>query len=187
MSECYIELENDNAVCVCDNCQWTGFGHELEAISDIQLRLTPGGTVPAGQCPDTECNALAYLVYAPGAGETITLEMVGKLFDICNVELFTTDSRMDLSEVIEVLTQLCNLVYAYKGETENLWSIGEGNEATVQDMIIGAHWFSSHYSGGQDCPVYALGCATGKIYQSGCETENENDSTYQALVALHDQ
>lgn len=56
MSECYLAAEGP---CTCDNCDWTGDAAKLEMIRDIELRLDPGGTVPAGQCP--ECDGLAYL------------------------------------------------------------------------------------------------------------------------------
>tara|TARA_Y100000590_G_scaffold20974_2_gene24401 strand:- start:11101 stop:11259 length:159 start_codon:yes stop_codon:yes gene_type:complete len=41
----------------CDNCDWTG--NEANEISDLSLRVDPGGEVPEGECP--ECGALAYL------------------------------------------------------------------------------------------------------------------------------
>lgn len=55
-----IDFDNESGKpCKCDNCDWTGKTDDLESISDAQERLTPGGTVPAGQCPN--CGALAYL------------------------------------------------------------------------------------------------------------------------------
>lgn len=59
MSQCYIQDTDDDAPCKCDNCDHECRGDELDMISDIEQRLTPGGVVPAGQCP--ECGALAYL------------------------------------------------------------------------------------------------------------------------------
>ena len=45
---------------VCDNCRLYSGEDELDPIQDLEQRLTPGGVVPAGQCP--HCGALAYLV-----------------------------------------------------------------------------------------------------------------------------
>lgn len=42
----------------CDNCDWQGTTEELNDIEDISMRITPGGVVPSGECP--ECGALAY-------------------------------------------------------------------------------------------------------------------------------
>jgi len=57
MTQCYIQCDETLPV-KCDDCDWTGTAGQTEMISDIQERLTPGGVVPAGQCP--ECGALAY-------------------------------------------------------------------------------------------------------------------------------
>ncbi len=50
--------------CKCDNCAWSGpeskLGRDLENTPDLDMRLDPGGVVPAGECP--KCGALAYLV-----------------------------------------------------------------------------------------------------------------------------
>lgn len=51
------------AICECDNCLWTGHTDELRPIQDLAERVTPGGIVPAGECP--ECGALAYLSEGP--------------------------------------------------------------------------------------------------------------------------
>lgn len=61
MSSAYLSVHLREAEPVrCGNCDWCGTAIELEAISDIEERLYPGETVPAGQCPD--CGALAYLL-----------------------------------------------------------------------------------------------------------------------------
>jgi len=61
MTECYILVENDGAPVRCDNCGWEGEAADLDMVSDIQERITPGYEVPAGQCPEEGCGALAYL------------------------------------------------------------------------------------------------------------------------------
>lgn len=62
MTECYIQHEDGRTQCKCDNCGFACTAGELHMIADIQERLTPGGVVPAGQCPG--CGALSYLVKA---------------------------------------------------------------------------------------------------------------------------
>lgn len=59
----FIHATPDATACRCDNCDWTGPASELDDIADVQERLDPGGTVPAGQCP--ACGALAYLKNEP--------------------------------------------------------------------------------------------------------------------------
>ena len=46
----------------CSNCVWRGHGVDLEMISDFEIRVSAGETVPAGQCP--KCGALAHLAVA---------------------------------------------------------------------------------------------------------------------------
>ena len=47
-----------SGLCRCDNCGFECFPTDLDNISDLYQRVTPGGTMPAGQCP--QCNALSY-------------------------------------------------------------------------------------------------------------------------------
>ena len=54
----------------CDNCEarYAGEGdlvHVFPDIPDLLARLEPGGTVPAGECP--QCGALVYPAEAPQA------------------------------------------------------------------------------------------------------------------------
>jgi predicted RNA-binding Zn-ribbon protein involved in translation (DUF1610 family) len=60
MTECYLNYSLPDAAPVnCPNCEWVGKSIDLEMVRDIQERIYPGETVPAGQCP--ECGALAML------------------------------------------------------------------------------------------------------------------------------
>lgn len=47
----------------CDNCEWEGGNDDVHPICDLWERLTAGGVVPSGQCP--ECQALVYPVEKP--------------------------------------------------------------------------------------------------------------------------
>lgn len=58
MTELYIDNET-GMDCLCDNCGHECKTDQVEMIADAQERLTPGGVVPAGQCP--ECGGLTYL------------------------------------------------------------------------------------------------------------------------------
>ena len=55
------KIEPEARPVACDDCDWTGTEADLTwPPPDLHLRLDPGGTVPAGECP--ECGVLAYLV-----------------------------------------------------------------------------------------------------------------------------
>lgn len=72
MTTCFIQTDDDSALCVCDNCQHECRADELEMVSDIQERITPGCIVPAGQC--RECGALSYLKDTPAYTAQAKLE-----------------------------------------------------------------------------------------------------------------
>lgn len=57
-------VEDQNAPCKCDNCDWRGPVSALGDIHDAEERLYPGETVPAGECP--ECGAFAHLEVKEG-------------------------------------------------------------------------------------------------------------------------
>jgi hypothetical protein len=57
-----VNLDHDTKV-RCGNCPWAGLAPELKDIQNLGARVTPGETVPAGQCP--QCGSLAHLL--PGA------------------------------------------------------------------------------------------------------------------------
>lgn len=43
---------------ICDHCEWAGPSHGLSVVQDLQSRVKPGETMPAGDCPD--CGGLVY-------------------------------------------------------------------------------------------------------------------------------
>ena len=51
---------HDGAKVSCGNCDWTGTEDDCNEIEYFSERVTPGETMPAGECP--ECGALAHLV-----------------------------------------------------------------------------------------------------------------------------
>jgi hypothetical protein len=55
----FIDQLDDTTPVRCDNCSWTSTAAQLKEINDLSERLSPGGVVPAGECP--ECGALAYV------------------------------------------------------------------------------------------------------------------------------
>lgn len=54
---------------LCDNCGHVWLQIELDDISDFWARVEPGGTVPSGQCPDTDCASLCYPLTRPPCTE----------------------------------------------------------------------------------------------------------------------
>ena len=61
----------------CDNCGNIWHHTELHDISDMEQRLTPGSTVPSGQCPDTGCGSLTFSVLSDKDVEEVLAVTVG--------------------------------------------------------------------------------------------------------------
>lgn len=74
MSQCRLVPEADGTHFRCDDCGEEMLASQLDMITDIEERLTPGGIVPAGQCP--HCGALAY--YADGYAPSWSAQATGQ-------------------------------------------------------------------------------------------------------------
>ena len=55
----YLAYDSDVRAVICGSCDWAGLVNDTEPIGDLEQRIAPGETVPAGECP--ECGALAHL------------------------------------------------------------------------------------------------------------------------------
>lgn len=122
---------------VCDNC---GKRYEHEAdfryvfpdIPDLRQRLDPGGTVPAGKCP--ECGALVYPEVEP-IGVLVLLDgglVRDVLTDRPGVDVAALDmdtESADEDEIVEV-----------EGETGTLQGTLQPHEVTVAPALIEAAW-----------------------------------------------
>lgn len=60
-----VEMDepNESTICQCGSCDWRGPFSKLIEIGDCSL--TSGDGSPAGRCPDSDCESLAYLVDDP--------------------------------------------------------------------------------------------------------------------------
>lgn len=62
MSQVMVLCDPDAKV-ACQDCDWEGFGADLDMICDFEDRVCAGEIVPAGQCP--ECGVLCHVVGEP--------------------------------------------------------------------------------------------------------------------------
>ena len=74
MSNRYSVLINDHdgRVVKCQDCKWTGTACQTVPIRDLEERIAPGETVPAGECP--ECGALAALSKLDQTGDITIID-----------------------------------------------------------------------------------------------------------------
>jgi hypothetical protein len=65
--------------------------------------------------------------------------------------------------------------------TEGVWSLGEGSDACLGDLIVGAYWACGEWHGGQASDTYAALCSLGAIFSPGMTNAPESeDSEYIA-------
>jgi hypothetical protein len=62
-------------------------------------------------------------------------------------------------------------------ESEGGWIyLGEGDECTASDLVIGAYWALTEWYAGQNSPEYAAMCALGRIFSPGMSSGPEEGS-----------
>jgi len=102
---------------------------------------------------------------------------------IMESEVFRNDGpKIQLSEA---LIELGNCI---KAEDETDWNMGEGNEATLDSLVVGAYWSLSEWHGGQASEEYAALSSLGSIFSPGMSSPpDEEDSEYSAyeLIGKH--
>lgn len=100
------------------------------------------------------------------------MQNIKDLFGEISKTLFTTDGKLTYSEVQDKLILLCDLLI----KTEiDVWNLGECDDATLPDLIIGAYWFFTENHKNQFSKEYECLSALGLIYKPGCSSkESEN-------------
>lgn len=93
-------LVDDDKRCECQDCGWLGKASEVNPISGIEERITPGEIVPVGECP--MCTALVQLIPEPNPQQ----EKVRKILRAWYRQSSTTDKVFDIHELDAILSEL---------------------------------------------------------------------------------
>lgn len=104
----------------CDNCGKVYNDDDLATIADYSSRVTPGGIVPTGECPDEDCGALCFptVTPAPAPAEPAKSET-----DITNLAFArglieqwigagTADHDSDLRQAVKLITTVLEEIVA---------------------------------------------------------------------------
>lgn len=89
---------------------------------------------------------------------------------------------------IQLAEALIDLGNCIKAEDETDWNMGEGNEATLDSLVVGAYWSLTEWHAGQESMTYAALCTLGSIYKPNmASAPSEEDSEYPAyeLIGKH--
>lgn len=95
---------------------------------------------------------------------------------IIKSSLFRTDG--EVIDLCEALNALCKSVMA---EDETDWEIGEGEECSLDNVIVGAYWAMGDWHGGQSSPEYSTLSRLGEIFQPGMTSERDLEGGDRAM------
>jgi hypothetical protein len=89
---------------------------------------------------------------------------------------------------LEALERLSDLV----NDADDVdWYIGEGCEASLDSLLVGAYWYCVDYHGGMGSAEYRLQCKIGGYFDPGCSSLDRDSSEFDvyrelAVLAGHD-
>jgi hypothetical protein len=65
----------------------------------------------------------------------------------------------------------------HRRETDEfIWTLGESQECSLGDLIVGAYWALTEWHGGQASPSYAALCSLNRVFSPGMARGPEPDS-----------
>lgn len=94
--------------------------------------------------------------------------------------LFLRGYNLDYIDFAPMFTALACAINA---EPETNWSLGEFNEAALDDLIIGAYWHYTEWHSGQNSSEYTALSCLGAIYSPGYETGPDSSGA----IAVYEQ
>ena len=109
------------------------------------------------------------------------------LYGVAYKSLFRIDGKLSYDRIAEALIRLCEVLKATDND-EFIWDgIGEFNECTLGDLIVGAYWHYTEWHAGQWSLGYRALSALGGIFSPGLSSiEDEKDGgSYGAYEQLN--
>ena len=96
--------DNENPLCECANCGLRNAANDLSPCHDIWSRLTPGDTMPHGDCP--ECGASCFPVKEPSTElpSAVIYSVTSDTASGMNTELFGTQ-KLQLERIHELMSE----------------------------------------------------------------------------------
>lgn len=100
--------------------------------------------------------------------------------------IFMRDGYKLAREALVDLWILAEAIEACEDDHDSLWYLGEGEPASLADLIVGAYWFTFDTHRGPRDLAYQVLTALGRIYRPGITTgpTGAERDTYDGLVAL---
>lgn len=115
------------------------------------------------------------------------MKALEQAYDAIHDAIATTKGGLEYSELSSRFVELCELLTTElekNDQTESIWYIGEFNDFTLADLIIGAFWHYSDYYLGQNSESYQALCMLGDLYSPGNALAPEPESGEQTAYKL---
>ena len=94
------------------------------------------------------------------------MNSINVLRAVATHNLSRIDGTMGYDRITDTLIKLSNTIMATDTD-ESIWHLGECDEFTLDDLIIGAYWHYTEWHGGMCTKTYAALCALGEVFNPG--------------------
>ena len=108
---------------------------------------------------------------------------ITRLYNAVNNSLCTINGSLSYNRLTDAIIKLTN-VLANTDTGEDVWSIGEHNEADLMGLIVGAYWHYTEWHGGQWSQGYKALSSLGGIYWPNMEKGPEDGSSEHCAYEL---
>ena len=113
---------------------------------------------------------------------------IERLYNVIDCSLFRINGSLDYDRITDAIISLANTVHNYDGDTENIWyTIGEGGECSLGDLIVGAYWHYTEWHGGQWSKGYQALSALGQVFNPGMTSIESEIADESPAVAAYEQ
>ena len=109
------------------------------------------------------------------------LNNIKRYFCVVDNALFTINGKLGYDRVSDAIIALANAVHEYDGDNNDMWSIGEFGECSLDNLIVGAYWHYTEWHAGQWSKGYAALCALGQVFSPGMTGPEDDNSAYMLL------
>ena len=111
------------------------------------------------------------------------MNTIDQLRKVATHNLTRIGATMDYDRITDTLIVLANTL-ANTETDEFIWCLGEGDEFTLDSLIVGAYWHFTEWHGGQHSKGYLALCALGEVFSPGMSMPETDNSAYQLLNEL---
>ena len=110
---------------------------------------------------------------------------IERVFNLIDRNLFYADASLDYDRIQDALILLVEQIEKDTSDDSEYWYLGECGNCSLMDLIVGAYWHFSEWSGGQASKSYLSSCVLGRIFSPGMSSIDDEPEN-AAYLALND-